>query len=185
MTTKKTILIIAIILCMGTILIAQDWGSGQSQNQGQNQRPPIFCADDFEDAVDFTFREAGSFLRAANTGTRPRIAVTEILAPGRNYNHQWTEWARGILEETITRQGTRFMLFERDRLDLIIAERGFQTGRGYDEKELIALGVQAGVQFVIYGEIQDTPRGPVFVLRLISVNDGRSFTARARNGNGA
>jgi hypothetical protein len=97
-----------------------------------------------DNAVELAMEEV---LRTVESGAR--IAVVEVYAPDRVYNASHQVHVRGLLEDYISKQSPRVLIFERDRIDLIIAERGFQSGRGFDEKELQAIATTAAVQYII------------------------------------
>jgi hypothetical protein len=97
-----------------------------------------------DNAVHLALEEV---LRTLEHGAR--IAVVEVFAPDRVYNASHQTHVRGLIEDYITSQSPKFLIFERDRLDLIIEERGFQGGQGFDERELQAIATTAAVQYII------------------------------------
>jgi hypothetical protein len=138
---EKYFLLLVSLLCVLTLTASY---TTDRHGAGRFQESDIADFLGLDNAVELAMTDV---LRTVEEGAR--IAVVEVYAPGRVYNNSHRIHVRGLIEDYISKLSPRFLIFERDRLDYIIAERGFQSGRGFDEKELQAIAETAAVQYII------------------------------------
>jgi hypothetical protein len=119
-------------------------------------------------AIILSLLMASAHVHAVDGSARPRIAILDIHEHGGKQDRG--KLVRDMLEVAFYRVG-RFDILERNRIDIIVQEKGMGKTQCYDLDCAVRLGTVLSLDYAVIGSIGDM-KTPQITVRIIDVHKG-------------